>query len=222
MGRNRNREDSIEFNNNSLLDIISNVLGIMIFLAVIIVLLPSSTKEKPVKIENITESEHAYLHKRMPVIVDIPWSRMEEYENIVLSIVYEEHIIYIDFEHLYQSLKNEVRDSFTLERDIENLYNVSAVPVRLGDAKNAWFSFSPPPYTEGIKIYKDFDSVLDPLAPARTRLVFFVYSSGHDTFLYYYYKYRSKGFNISWFAMPSPEARHYIGYSFDGIKVQAE
>ncbi len=222
MGRDRNRNNTIEFNYGSLLDIISNVLGIIIFLAVIIMLLPSSTKEKAIEIINISKEEKMYLNKRMPVIVDIPWSRMEDYDNIVLAIIYDEHAIYIDFESLYQRLKEQSRDTFYFEKDIDNLYRISTLPVKSGDAKNAWFAFSPPSDHSDQKKYKSLDAVLSQLNPLKTRIVFFVYPSGHGKFYELYYNYRDLGFNISWFAVPGEDERHYIGYSYDGTKVQAE
>lgn len=222
MGRNKNRDSSIDLNYDSLLDIISNILGIMIFLAIIIVLLPSSTEQKVIEVQNITESEHPYLHQKMPVIVDIPWSRMEEYENIVIAIAYDKHLIHIDFELIYNRLKHQAENTFYFDKDIKDLYNISSYPVVLGDAKNAWFSFSPPDSRHAEKAYKPLDEIVAPLSPSKTRMVFFVYPSGHEIFHDYYHRYRKSGYNISWFAIPSEEDRHFIGYSHDGTKVEAE
>lgn len=224
MGRNRNRTDTLDLNMDSLLDIISNVLGIMIFLAIIIVLLPSSTEDKIIEVESLTESEFDFLHTRMPVIVDIPWSRMEDYDNIVISIAYDDHLIYIDFARVYSGLKDYIKGSFYFEREIDGLFNITSIPVNIGDAKNAWLSFSPPEQRHLVNSdkYSELNEVVQNLPPSRTRLVFFVYPSGHNVFFSSYHKYRKQGYNISWFAIPSEQNKHYIGYSYDGTKVEAE
>ncbi len=222
MGRDRYRHpDSIISDDSTLLDIISNVLGIMIFLAVIIMLLPSSKRDKPREITSLAQRTEIFLHKKMPVIVDIPWSRMEEYENIILAVVYKDCIIPVDFERIYDKLRDESKNTFYFEKNIDDLFVITTIPVSLGDAKNAWFSFSPP-YDKKREASQGIDEEIKGLNPSKTRMVFFVYQDGHEIFYDYYYKYRDLGFNISWFAMQNHDNRHYIGYSYEGTKVQAE
>ena len=219
MAGNRNTRPRLGGDTLSLLDIIANLLGVVLFIAFFFLLAPHSVDVHTTRRLQQRKAKQGIAPP--PMMVDIPWSRLQGERHYVIILAANNRLVHVDFNRVCAQLSPQVDDRLPREAVIDGKYRISFLPVADGDAHNVWFTVKPmtvdlDPQQEALA------DLLRDLPAKQTRLAFFVYPSGHEVFYRSYHLYRKKGYSISWFMVPDENEPYYIGHSYEGEKVMAE
>jgi len=168
-----NKKSSIEyFNLDSLIDIISNTLGIVILLTLVSLVLPKH-------LENELQQNKIMEEKLLAV------SHVAATKYNVFFFAYNNRVIYVDLNEAIYSLLKNTPDNIDHARISRPYYDITFESVKAGDIKNLWTSLTLKDSAVTTSLKPDLSdlnmfSANAKFPPGETMSVIIAYPSAHE------------------------------------------
>lgn len=214
----------------SLADIISNMLAVVIFIAVISVMLPRTSEDGSRKsFPSAHSPSENYGPEREVNLTDrtrtLPLKHLLNLRNQLFFFAYRNHLIYVDQNEIVAKFLDKLSDNMDGESVNMGAYRVRYFQVPEGDARNHWFQYE---LDMNLSVAKEPDmsdieeyGIFQRYPPADTQVILISYPSAHELVTQMISRFKDAGFHVSWTPQTSRFV-HVYGYSHQGLKVRVE
>jgi len=214
MIRKRNfKKDGDYFSLDSLIDIISNTLGIVILLTLVSMVLPK-------KMELDQQARKQAEAKQLAV------SHVVNTKYNIFFFAYHNRLIFVDLNDAIYSLLKKVPDNLENARFDSKYYSIRFESVKLGDIKNHWtiltLKDSAVPLSEKIDL-ADLDKfqITSKFPPAETMAVIIAYPSAHEAACETIRRLKDLGYKTS-LSLHEYSFEYSFGYSHYSTMIKAD
>lgn len=215
---------------DSLTDIISNMLGVCIFIALLAVFTPrGDNRDEPGNTATRPGSESRHVRKSELVLVnrdeELPIRRKLDGRFQLFFFANENRLVFIDRNEIVRRFNENLSENMDgLSVDMED-YLVVFEPVAEGDLQNHWFHYfinpdMKSPEEPDLSVLGD-GHLLSTHPPEDTMIVLMSFPSAHEVAARFIEDCQSQGFLVSWF--PSTDQYEFSwGYSHTGVKPRVD